>query len=159
MDIVFNAAVGAVNQMANNAGAWEEVARLMSKSKSMNVNISVDKGGYPYAWIESQNLSGFKLILNSQILKALMNYLYKGQATSDQVDADHFECYEKEMPLTESLLRQCVDQGLQPRFAPRFMRHDPTKIKTQFTFKKGTLLFYVKENDGLTTYLTEKGIC
>ena len=47
----------------------------MKKYENLSVKFKTDKDNYPYAWLESKSMAGFKLRLNQAELTWIMKYL------------------------------------------------------------------------------------
>ena len=63
----------------DNNGAHEAAKLIMKKYENLSVKFKTDKDNYPYAWLESKSMAGFKLRLNQAELSWIMKYLKEGE--------------------------------------------------------------------------------
>ena len=118
-----------VKQYDNN-GAHEAAKLMMKKYENMTVQFKTGKDRFPYAWLESRSMAGFKLILNAKELDE---------------DAD----------LQISIFKQLIEKGKVLQFVPKF-RETNGFVTAYASFKKGKVVFRLKETDELNEYLAEK---
>ncbi len=63
----------------DNMGAHNATKLMMSKYENLTIQFKTGKDKFPYAWLESRSMAGFKLILNQKELTWLMGYLKEGK--------------------------------------------------------------------------------
>ena len=59
----------------DNMGAHNAAKLMMNKYENLTIQFKTGKDNFPYAWLESRSMAGFKLILNQKELIWLMGYL------------------------------------------------------------------------------------
>ena len=142
----------------DNNGAHNAAKSIMSKSENMSIQFKTGKDGFPYAWLESKTVAGFKLILNKYELNWLMRYLVFGETKDHGTDPDNVEAYQsEEKDLQLSIFKQMIEKGKTMQFVPRF-RETNGYITAYASFKKGKVIFRLKETEELNEYLAEKDL-
>lgn len=142
----------------DNNGAHNAAKSIMSKSENMSIQFKTGKDGFPYAWLESKTVAGFKLILNKYELNWLMRYLVFGETEDHGTDPDNVEAYQsEEKDLQLSIFKQMIEKGKTMQFVPRF-RETNGYITAYASFKKGKVIFRLKETEELNEYLAEKDL-
>ena len=63
----------------DNMGAHNAAKLMMNKYENLTIQFKTGKDNFPYAWLESRSMAGFKLILNQKELIWLMGYLKEGK--------------------------------------------------------------------------------
>ena len=142
----------------DNNGAHNAAKSIMSKSENMSIQFKTGKDGFPYAWLESKTVAGFKLILNKYELNWLMRYLVFGETEDHGTDPDNVEAYQsEEKDLQLSIFKQMIEKGKTMQFVPRF-RESNVYITAYASFNKGKVIFRLKETEELNEYLAEKDL-
>lgn len=142
----------------DNNGAHNAAKLIMNKSENMSIQFKTGKDGFPYAWLESKTVAGFKLILNKYELNWLMRYLVLGETEDHGTDPENVEAYQsEEKDLQLSIFKQMIEKGKTMQFVPRF-RETNGYITAYASFKKGKVIFRLKETEELNEYLAEKDL-
>lgn len=142
----------------DNNGAHNAAKSIMNKSENMSIQFKTGKDGFPYAWLESKTVAGFKLILNKYELNWLMRYLVSGETEDHGTDPENVEAYQsEEKDLQLSIFKQMIEKGKTMQFVPRF-RETNGYITAYASFKKGKVIFRLKETEELNEYLAEKDL-
>lgn len=145
-----------VKQYDNN-GAHEAAKLMMRKYENMAVQFKTGKDGFPYAWLESKSMAGFKLILNAKELNWLMGYLMNGETEDFGTEPEKVEAYKEgeEADLQLSIFKQLIEKGKVLQFVPKF-RETNGYVTAYASYKKGKIVFKLKETEELNEYLAEK---
>lgn len=142
----------------DNNGAHNAAKSIMSKSENVSIQFKTGKDGFPYAWLESKSVAGFKLILNQNELNWLIRYLVSGETEDQGTDPENVEAYQsEEKDLQLSIFKQMIEKGKTMQFVPRF-RETNGYITAYASFKKGKVIFRLKETEELNEYLAEKDL-
>lgn len=141
----------------DNKGAHEAAKLMMRKFENMNVQFKTGKDGFPYAWLESRSMAGFKLILNAKELNWLMGYLMNGATEDFGTEPDKVEAYKEgeDNDLQLSIFKQLIEKGKVLQFVPKF-RETNGYVTAYASYKKGRIVFRLKETEELSEYLAEK---
>lgn len=141
-----------------NRRAHEQVMSMMNRFQNLNVKFYVGKDYIPCAWIESRNVKGFKLQLNSGELNWLMGYLMSGRKDDAEANPDYVERHlVEEEDFQVNIFQQLVEAGKPVRLTPRFMERSGY-ITGDVQLFKGVVYFVMKETPELIEYLEEKGL-
>ena len=145
-----------VKQYDNN-GAHEAAKLMMKKYENMTVQFKTGKDRFPYAWLESRSMAGFKLILNAKELNWLMGYLMNGVTEDFGTEPEKVNAYteDEDADLQISIFKQLIEKGKVLQFVPKF-RETNGFVTAYASFKKGKAVFRLKETDELNEYLAEK---
>lgn len=142
----------------DNNGAHNAAKLIMNKSENMSIQFKTGKDGFPYAWLESKSVAGFKLILNQNELNWLIRYLVSGETEDQGTDPENVKAYQsEEKDLQLSIFKQMIEKGKTMQFIPRF-RETNGYITAYASFKKGKVIFRLKETEELNEYLAEKDL-
>lgn len=141
----------------DNMGAHNAAKLMMRKYENLTVQFKTSKDNFPYAWLESQSMVGFKLILNQKELTWLMGYLKEGKAEDFGTEPEKVEAYKEgeDSDLQMSIFKQLIESGKILQFVPMF-RETNGYITAYASYKKGKIIFRLKRTDELVEYLTEK---
>lgn len=141
----------------DNNGAHEAAKLIMKKHENLSVKFKTDKDNYPYAWLESKSVAGFKLRLNQKELIWLMRYLKEGETEDFGTEPENVEAYQEgeNNDLQLSIFKQLIENGKILQFIPMF-RETTGYVTAYASFKKGKIVFRLKRTDDLMEYLTEK---
>lgn len=141
----------------DNMGAHEAAKLIMRKFENMDAQFKTGKDGFPYAWLESKSMVGFKLILNVKELNWLMRYLMNGETEDFGTEPEKVEAYKEGEynDLQLSIFKQLIEKGKILQFVPKF-RETNGYITAYAFYKKGKIIFRLKETDELNEYLAEK---
>lgn len=147
-----------IEKSYDNNGAHNAAKSIMNKSENMCIQFKTGKDGFPYAWLESKTVAGFKLILNQYELNWLMIYLVSGETEDQGADPENIKVYQSEgNDLQLSIFKQMIEKGKTMQFVPRF-RGTNGYITAYASFKKGKVIFRLKETEELNEYLAEKDL-
>lgn len=103
-------------------------------------------------------MAGFKLILNQNELNWLIRYLVSGETEDQGTDPENVKAYQsEEKDLQLSIFKQMIEKGKTMQFVPRF-RETNGYITAYASFKKGKVIFRLKETEELNEYLAEKDL-
>ena len=140
-----------------NIGVHNAAKLMMRKYENLTVQFKTSKDNFPYAWLESQSMVGFKLILNQKELTWLMGYLKEGKAEDFGTEPEKVEAYKEgeDSDLQMSIFKQLIESGKILQFVPMF-RETNGYITAYASYKKGKIIFRLKRTDELVEYLTEK---
>ncbi|WP_075558622.1 hypothetical protein [Parabacteroides timonensis] len=141
----------------NNMGAHNAAKLMMRKYENLTVQFKTGKDNFPYAWLESKSMAGFKLNLNQKELTWLMGYLKEGKTEDFGTEPENVEAYEKDKDydLQLAMFKHLVEGGKVLQFVPLF-RETNGYITAYASYKKGKIIFRLKRTDDLIEYLAEK---
>lgn len=138
----------------DNEGACAELAKDMQRGDNFSLRFSKDAEGYPSVWVESKNVSAYKVLLNQSIFTWIMQYIETGKAEylydstpMAPIEAD-VEAYKIDM------LKLFIRGGKKIQWAPLF-RERNGKLSGTYIAKQGKIFFYVERKDELIDWLRE----
>lgn len=141
----------------DNTGAFQEVQRMMHNGEKLDFRLGTDRQGYPYAWIESRQTDGFKLLLHQDILNMLCDYLYTGIVDDTIQNPNDIEKEDEKdgKSFQQQMLEQLIIQD-----APRMQRtpdhrDKPGYISAHFRYNFGKLFFRVERTPELEELIAE----
>lgn len=152
---LFETKKGTANKSYDNEGAKAMVLFMMNRSEQINVKFRIDQNGYPYAWVESKKVSGFKLLLNKEGLNWMYNYLYFGKTEDFGFNPNNVEVYNPNKNFQVLVLKQLINAGKMVQFTPMF-RENLGYISALASAKKGKISFKVERTTDLVEWLEEK---
>lgn len=140
----------------DNNGAHEAAKLIMKKYENLSVKFKTDKDNYPYAWLESKSMAGFKLRLNQAELSWIMKYLKEGEAEDFGTKPEEVEAYKEEDNDFQLLMfKQLIESGKVLQFIPTF-RETTGYISATSSYMKGKIFFRLERTEDLVEYLQEK---
>ena len=80
----------------DNMGAHNAAKLMMNKYENLTIQFKTGKDNFPYAWLESRSMAGFKLILNQKELIWLMGYLKEGKTEDFGTEPKNVEAYKED---------------------------------------------------------------
>ena len=138
----------------DNEGACAELNKDTNRGDNLSIRFSKDKEDYTCVWVESKNVASYKVRLNPEIFKLLMQYIETGKGMGqydstpmDPIDTDD-ETYKEDM------LKLFVNNGKKTRWTPMF-RERNGKLSGAYIAKHGKVFFYVERTDELIDWLRE----
>ena len=95
----------------DNMGAHNAAKLMMNKYENLTIQFKTGKDNFPYAWLESRSMAGFKLILNQKELIWLMGYLKEGKTEDFGTEPKNVEAYkeDKDNDLQLAMFKQLVE--------------------------------------------------
>lgn len=141
----------------DNNGAHEAAKLIMKKYENLSVKFKTDKDNYPYAWLESKSMAGFKLRLNQAELTWIMKYLKEGETEDFGTKPENVEAYKEDddNDFQLQIFKQLVESGKVLQFVPTF-RETNGYISATSSYMKGKIFFRLERTDSLVEYLQEK---
>lgn len=140
----------------NNAAALEEVLRMMNCGEKLEIRFGTDRQSYPYAWVESRQTAGFKILINQDILNMLANYLPTGIVENTVLNPNDLEKDDEESG--KSFKQQMFEQ-LITNDAKRMQRvnlgNKPGYISAYFRYSWGKIFFRVEWTPELEELIAE----
>lgn len=138
----------------DNEGACAELFKDMERKDNLSLKFSKDKEGYSCVWIESKNVSAYKIRLNPEIFTWIIQYLENGTVLAQYdpipmkpITADD-ETYKIDM------LKLFVNGGKKIQWTPLF-RERNGKLSGTYIARHGKIFFYVNYTDELIDWLRE----
>lgn len=138
----------------DNEGACAELNKDTDRGDNLSIRFSKDKEDYTCVWVESKNVASYKVRLNPEIFKLLMQYLETGKAVCkynpepmEPIEADD-ETYKVDM------LKLFVNNGKNIQWTPLF-RERNGKLSGTYIARHGKVFFYVNYSDELIDWLRE----
>lgn len=141
----------------DNAGALKEVLRMMENREKLDIRFNTDKQGYPYAWIESRQTDGFKILINQSILDILDSYLIQGTVENTEPNPNDIEKDDKEngkdfaLQMFELFILNDIKRM---QMVPSF-RDKPGCISAHFRYNWGKVFFRVERTPELEELIAE----
>lgn len=141
----------------DNAGAFNEVLRMMNNGEKVNIRFNTDKQGYPYAWVESNQTDGFKILINQDVLNMLGNYLIQGTVENTVQNPNNIEKDDEkdgksfEQQIFEQLI---INDAKRMQRVPTF-RDKPGYISAHFRYNWGKIFFRVVRTEEVEELIAE----
>ena len=130
----------------DNIGAYNQLQAMMKAGQKLSVKFYTGKDNKPCAWIESNQVKGFRYELKEVSFSGLISYLITGE-TAD-FDASPMET----QPLAEGsnyallVLKLMLEEHWGIQFTPLF-RERSNYITAQKVLRKGTIYFQIPRTD------------
>ena len=130
----------------DNIGAYNQLQAMMKAGQKLSVKFYTGKDNKPCAWIESNQVKGFRYELKEVSFSGLISYLITGE-TAD-FDASPMET----QPLAEGsnyallVLKLMLEEHWGIQFTPLF-RERSNYITAQKVLRKGTIYFRIPRTD------------
>ena len=141
----------------DNIGAYNQLQAMMKAGQKLSVKFYTGKDNKPCAWIESNQVKGFRYELKEVSFSGLISYLITGE-TAD-FDASPMET----QPLAEGsnyallVLKLMLEEHWGIQFTPLF-RERSNYITAQKVLRKGTIYFRIQRTDENIELLRDYGI-
>lgn len=141
----------------DSVGAFNEVLRMMGNHEVFDIRFGTDKQRYPYAWVESRQTNGFKILMNQDILNMFANYLPNGvvdyavQNPNDIEKDDEEGGKSFEQQMFEQLI---IHDAKRMQRVPTF-RDKPGYISAHFRYSWGKIFFRVEQTPELEELIAE----
>lgn len=141
----------------DNAGALEEVLRMMNNGEKLDIRLGTDKQDYPYAWIESRQTDGFKILINQDILDMLGNYLPNGIVDNTVQDPNNIEKEDEEdgKSFEHQIFEQLIIHDAKHMQRVPAFRDKPGFISAHFRYSWGKIFFRVERTPELEELIAE----
>ncbi len=138
----------------DNEGACAELKKDMKREDNLSVSFSKDKEGYSCVWVESKNVASYKVRLNPELFRVLMQYIETGKGM-ENYDPTPMEPIEADVEVYKAdMLKLFVDKGKKIQWTPMF-RERNGKLSGAYIAKHGKVFFYVNYSDELIDWLRE----
>lgn len=141
----------------DNIGAYNQLQAMMKAGQKLSVKFYTGKDNKPCAWIESNQVKGFRYELKEVSFSGLISYLITGE-TAD-FDASPMET----QPLAEGsnyallVLKLMLEEHWGIQFTPLF-RERSNYITAQKVLRKGTIYFCIQRTDENIELLRDYGV-
>lgn len=141
----------------DNIGAYNQLQAMMKAGQKLSVKFYTGKDNKPCAWIESNQVKGFRYELKEVSFSGLISYLITGE-TAD-FDASPMET----QPLAEGsnyallVLKLMLEEHWGIQFTPLF-RERSNYITAQKVLRKGTIYFRIQRTEENLELIREYGI-
>ena len=141
----------------DNIGAYNQLQVMMKAGQKLSVKFYTGKDNKPCAWIESNQVKGFRYELKEVSFSGLINYLITGE-TAD-FDTSPMEA----QPLAEGsnyallVLELMLEEHWGIQFTPLF-RERSNYITAQKAFRKGIIFFRIPRTEENLELIREYGI-
>lgn len=147
------------NTHYDNNGAYLAMAGMMKRNQRLSIQFKADNQDYPYAWIESRSVAGFKLILNQEILNFLMAYLNGNKVDDLDLNPNEYEVLSKEdaQSFAEDRLKEIIESGKQIQVRPLF-REQNGFISAFVNYKRGNIFFRVPRTEEMVEFLKDQDL-
>lgn len=141
----------------DNAAALDEILRMMNNGEKLDIRLGTDKQGYPYAWIESGQTDGFKILINQDILNMLGNYLPNGIVENTVQDPNNIEKDDKEdgKSFEQQIFEQLIARDAKRMQRVPTFRDKPGFISAHFRYNWGKIFFRVERTPELEELIAE----
>ena len=143
----------------DNVGAHHMVKLMMQKGENLSIQFKTTKDNYPYAWVESRGVAGFKYLLKPEALTWLYNYLTEGKIEDFGITPAEVEPFKEDEDnnIQVKVLKELVESGRRVQFTPLF-RETNNYISAISNFLHGKIFFRVERTEELLDYLREKDV-
>lgn len=143
--------------ICDNTAAVTEVHRMMHYGEILDIRFGTDKQRYPYAWLESRQTDGFKILMNQDILDLFSNYLINGTCDNtvqnpndiEKDDEEGGKSFEQQM-FEQLIIRDAKRMQRVPTF-----RDKPGYISAHFRYSWGKIFFRVEQTPELEELIAE----
>ena len=141
----------------DNIGAYNQLQAMMKVGQKLSVKFYTGKDNKPCAWIESNQVKGFRYELKEVSFSGLISYLITGE-TAD-FDTSPMET----QPLAEGsnyallVLKLMLEEHWDIQFTPLF-RERSNYITAQKVLRKGTIYFRIQRTDENIELLRDYGV-
>lgn len=141
----------------DNIGAYNQLQAMMKAGQKLSVKFYTGKDNKPCAWIESNQVKGFRYELKEVSFSGLISYLITDE-TAD-FDASPMET----QPLAEGsnyallVLKLMLEEHWGIQFTPLF-RERSNYITAQKVLRKGTIYFRIPRTDENIELLRDYGV-
>ena len=141
----------------DNQGAHNAIKSMMQRKETLSIRLYTDKDNYPYIWIESYNVAGFKYYVTPISFKWIYTYLTTGESEDGGIKPTELTPYQtgEDNNFQLSILKQLVESGKRVQFVPLF-REVNNYISATSAFLRGKIFFRVERTEELLDYLREK---
>lgn len=144
-------------QPYDNAGALNELLRMMRNGERLDVRFSTDQYGHPRARIESSKTDYFYLLLNQEITTLVFDYLYCGES---DIVVENPSKIESDKEATRSsfeleMFKQMVEQNPKDMQRVPAFRDKPGYISAHFRYSWGKIFFRVEQTPELEELIAE----
>ena len=141
-------------QQYDNLGAHAEVEKMMIRGDKLSVKFGTTKNQHPYAWVESENVVGFKYELDAERTNNLISYMMTGEVGEYVGDPMLSDTIEVDKDYQFEVMKQFIENGQTLQYVPLF-RDYPDKISATKTMFKGTVFFRIPRTTENLDYLRE----
>ena len=106
----------------DNAGAHNAIKSMMQRKETLSIRLYTDKDNYPYIWIESYNVAGFKYYVTPISFKWIYTYLTTGESEDGGIQPTELTPYQtgEDNNFQLSILKQLIESGKRVQFVPLF---------------------------------------
>ena len=106
----------------DNQGAHNAIKSMMQRKETLSIRLYTDKDNYPYIWIESYNVAGFKYYVTPISFKWIYTYLTTGESEDGGIQPTELTPYQtgEDNNFQLSILKQLVESGKRVQFVPLF---------------------------------------
>lgn len=140
----------------DNNGAFVELCRMMGNHEVLDLRFGTDQQEQPYVWVESRQTAGFKLLLNQDILDALINYLYNGSTDCVITDPNDIEKVERDgKSFRVQMFEQFIINDAKHMQQVSEFRDKPGYISAYFRYSRGKIFFRVERTPELEELIAE----
>lgn len=144
-----------ISDVYDNEGAHNQIKLMMQKSENLSIKFFTTKNNYPYAWIESTGVAGFKYLLTKDGLTWLFSYLTQGATEDFGVNPMEAQPYkEGEDNIQSSVVKKIVESS-KIQWIPLFREKNTAFINGYKAYLKGKIHFRLLRTEELLDYLRE----
>lgn len=157
MNFIINETLVPQAKSYDNTGAHNAIKSMMQRKETLSIRLYTDKDNYPYIWIESYNVAGFKYYVTPTSFKWIYTYLTTGESEDGGIQPTELTPYQtdEDNNFQLSILKQLVESGKRVQFVPLF-REVNNYISATSAFLRGKIFFRVERTEELLDYLREK---
>ena len=142
-------------QEYDNNGAHAEVVKMMKLGDKLSVRFGTTKETkHPYAWVESNEVDGFKYELDAERANNLINYMVTGDVTEYVGDPMISDIIETDENYQFEVMKQFIENGQTLQYTPLFREYND-KISAKKAMFKGTVFFRIPRTSENLDYLRE----
>lgn len=138
----------------DNEGACAELFKDMKRKDNLSLRFSKDKEGYLCVWVESKNVSAYKVRLNPMLFRWIMQYIENGTVSTQYDPIPMKPVTTDDETYKIDMLKLFVNGGKKNQWTPLF-RERNGKLSGTHIARNGKVFFYVNYTDELIDWLRE----
>lgn len=141
----------------DNIGAYNQLQAMMNAGQKLSVKFYTGKDNKPCAWIESNQVAGFRYEVKNTSFKGLMNYLMSGEIADFDTSPMEILPLKEETDYALLVLKLMLEEHWGIQFTPLF-RERSNYITAQKVLRKGTIYFRIQRTDENIELLRDYGV-
>ena len=141
----------------DNIGAYNQLQAMMKAGQKLSVKFYTGKDNKPCAWIESNQVKGFRYELKEVSFSGLISYLITGETADFDTSPMETQPLAEGSNYTLLVLKLMLEKHWGIQFTPLF-RERANYITAQKAFRKGIIFFRIPRTEENLELIREYGI-